>query len=78
MTGAVVGLAALPLLTALELGVLLTAVDGRRLTLMINTPTGSEEIRVLWSLSTAVSEALVAALLDGERRREDAAWEDVQ
>lgn len=56
------GLANLPALTADELIVLLGAVDSRR---MVAT---GEELRVLWSLSTAISEAIYAAQLDARRR----------
>jgi hypothetical protein len=66
------GLAALPHLTESELAVLLGAVDSRRLHLMAQPLADhGDEVRVLWSLSTAVSEALIAAKLDGERRRAD-------
>lgn len=57
----VTGMAQLPHLTEDELVVLLAAVDARRLRLMMESPSGSEELSVLWSLSTAVSEAIIAA-----------------
>lgn len=56
------GLANLPALTAGELTVLLGAVDTCRM-----AATG-QELHVLWSLSTAISEAIYAAQLDARRR----------
>lgn len=61
------GLAQLPHLTERELQVLLVAVESRQ-----RLPIGdhSETGRILWSLHTAISEAIHAAQLDARRRRE--------
>lgn len=59
------GLTQLPHLTERELRVLLVAVESRqRLPIGSDSETG----RILWSLHTAISEAIYAAQLDARRR----------
>lgn len=58
------GLAQLPHLTFAELEVLLDAIEKR-----MGQPAG--DMRTLWSLHTAVAEAMNAAALDAQRRAHD-------
>jgi hypothetical protein len=63
------GLAQLPHLTERELRVLLVCVE-RQKRLPISRESGTG--RILWSLHTAIAEAISAAELDRRRREEDA------